>query len=152
MMRYIISISILTIGIIIVRALSNGKVLRKHQYAFWIVIPLYMMLMPFIKIDVPLADIGNTLFTSNTEVATQEVKEAVPSTFMLGNMETEQSISDNQSVVNHKIQRSSGISYEREHITDNHVDVSIIKTNKSGKIGAALKNSSILVSVIRKRC
>ena len=148
MMRYIIGISILTIGIIIVRALSNGKVLRKHQYAFWIVIPLYMMLMPFIKIDVPVADIGNTLFTSNTEVATQEVKEAVPSTFMLGNMETEQSISDNQSVVNHKIQRSSGISYEREHITDNHVDVSIIKTNKSGKIGAALKNSSILVSGI----
>ena len=38
MLRYIIGISILTIGIIIVRALSNGKVLRKHQYAFWIIV------------------------------------------------------------------------------------------------------------------
>ena len=53
MLRYIIGISILTIGIIIVRALSNGKVLRKHQYAFWIVIPLYMVLFPFVKIDLP---------------------------------------------------------------------------------------------------
>ena len=53
MLRYIIGISILTIGIIIVRALSNGKVLRKYHYAFWIVIPLYMVLFPFVKIDLP---------------------------------------------------------------------------------------------------
>ena len=53
MLRYIIGISVLTLGIIIVRALSNGKVLRKLQYAFWIVIPLYMILFPFIKIDLP---------------------------------------------------------------------------------------------------
>ena len=53
MLRYIIGISILTLGIIAIRALSNGKVLRKHQYAFWIVIPLYMVLFPFVKIDLP---------------------------------------------------------------------------------------------------
>ena len=86
MLRYIIGITILTIGIIIVRALSNGKTLRKYQYAFWIAIPLYMILMPFVKIYVPLADIWNALFTSKTEVVTQEVKEDVPSTFMLGDM------------------------------------------------------------------
>lgn len=148
MLRYIIGISVLTVGIIIVRALSNGKVLRKHQYAFWIVIPLYMILMPFIKINVPVADIVNILFTSNTEVATQEVKEEVPSTFMLGNTETEQTFSDNQTVVNHEMQRTSGIIYESEHITDKHADRSIIKTNESRKTGATLRNSSILVSVI----
>ena len=148
MLRYIIGITILTIGIIIVRALSNGKTLRKYQYAFWIAIPLYMILMPFVKIYVPLADIWNALFTSKTEVVTQEVKEDVPSTFMLGDMETEQSLSDNQSVVNHETQRSSGISYEREQITDNHADISIIKTNETKKVDETLRSSSILVSVI----
>ena len=69
MLRYIIGISILTIGIIILRALSNGKVLRKHQYAFWIVIPLYMILMPFIKIDIPVAETIDRLFSSRTEIA-----------------------------------------------------------------------------------
>ena len=148
MLRYIIGITILTIGIIIVRALSNGKILRKYQYAFWIAIPLYMILMPFVKINVPVADIGNALFTSKTEVMTQEVEEDVPSTFMLGDMETEQSLSDNQSVVNYEMQRSSGKSYEREQITDNHADISIIKTNESKKVGATLRSSSVLVSVV----
>ena len=50
MLHYIIGISVLTIGIIIVRTLSNGKILRKHQYAFWIVIPLFMLLSPFIRL------------------------------------------------------------------------------------------------------
>ena len=57
MLRYIIGISLLTIGIIIVRALSNGKVLRKHQYAFWIVIPIFMMLFPFIKFNLPITQV-----------------------------------------------------------------------------------------------
>ena len=43
MLRYIIGITLITIGIIIVRALSNGKVLKKHQYAFWLAIPVFMM-------------------------------------------------------------------------------------------------------------
>ena len=53
MLRYIIGISILTLGIITIRALSNGKILRKYQYAFWIVIPVFMILFPFIRIDLP---------------------------------------------------------------------------------------------------
>jgi len=53
MLRYIIGISILTLGIIAIRALSNGKILRKYQYAFWIVIPVFMILFPFIRIDLP---------------------------------------------------------------------------------------------------
>ena len=39
MLRYIIGITLITIGIIIVRALANGRVLKKHQYAFWLVVP-----------------------------------------------------------------------------------------------------------------
>ena len=57
MLRYIIGVSLITIGIIVVRALSNGKVLKKHQYAFWIAIPLFMILAPFIKFDLPEIDL-----------------------------------------------------------------------------------------------
>ena len=53
MLRYIIGISILTLGIITIRALSNEKILRRYQYAFWIVIPVFMILFPFIRIDLP---------------------------------------------------------------------------------------------------
>ena len=40
MLRYVIGITFITAVIIIVRALTNGKVLKKYQYAFWLIIPL----------------------------------------------------------------------------------------------------------------
>ena len=72
MLRYIIGITLITIGIIIVRALSNGKVLEKHQYAFWIVIPVFMMLSPFIKFSVPVNIDWNNLFPTKAEIITDE--------------------------------------------------------------------------------
>ena len=38
MLRYVFGITLLALGIIVIRALSNGKILRKHQYAFWIIV------------------------------------------------------------------------------------------------------------------
>ena len=73
MLRYIIGISILTLGIIIIRALSNGKVLRKIQYTFWIVIPLYMILFPFIRIDLPNEADLKSLFSHDAETITYEI-------------------------------------------------------------------------------
>ena len=35
MLRYVLGISILTAGIIILRALTDGKILRNHQYALF---------------------------------------------------------------------------------------------------------------------
>ena len=73
MLHYIIGISVLTIGIIIVRTLSNGKILRKHQYAFWIVIPLFMLLSPFIRFDLPVSVDWNVLFSAKAETTVAEL-------------------------------------------------------------------------------
>ena len=72
MLRYIIGITLITIGIIIVRALSNGKVLKKHQYAFWLAIPVCMILLPFIKISLPAVDDLNYLLTKTNETVTYD--------------------------------------------------------------------------------
>lgn len=53
MLRYIIGISLITAGMILIRALSNGKILKKHQYALWLIIPAFMILLPFVKISIP---------------------------------------------------------------------------------------------------
>ena len=53
MLRYIIGISLISIGVIFIRALASGKILKKHQYAMWLIIPLCMILLPFVKINIP---------------------------------------------------------------------------------------------------
>ncbi|MBR3143167.1 MAG: extracellular solute-binding protein [Clostridiales bacterium] len=72
MLRYIIGITLITIGIIIVRAQSNGKVLKKHQYAFWLAIPVCMILLPFIKISLPAVNDLNYLLTKTNETVTYD--------------------------------------------------------------------------------
>ena len=67
-MRYIIGITLITIGLIVIRALSNGKILRKHQYAFWLIIPICMIILPFVKIDLPtVIEKANSMIASNAE-------------------------------------------------------------------------------------
>ena len=148
MLRYIIGISILTFGIIIIRALSNGKVLRKYQYAFWIVIPLYMLLMPFVKIDVPVADIWNTLFTAKTETAIYKEADNVSPAVIVEDIQTEQTVSDNQYIVIHEMQKSPERINEHEQIPDNHSMVSDMTTNESKKVDTIFTNCSILVSAV----
>ena len=53
MLRYIFGVSLITAVIMIVRALTDGKMLRKHQYALWLLIPVFMIISPFIKIGIP---------------------------------------------------------------------------------------------------
>ena len=78
MLRYVIGITFITAVIIIVRALTNGKVLKKHQYAFWLVIPLYMILMPFIRIDVPAVSELKSLLVKKTEITYEEPAPKMP--------------------------------------------------------------------------
>ena len=66
MLRYVLGISILTAGIIILRALTDGKILRKHQYALWLAIPIFMIVSPFLKISLPV----DTLFPAKPEAVT----------------------------------------------------------------------------------
>ncbi|MBR2549247.1 MAG: extracellular solute-binding protein [Clostridiales bacterium] len=148
MLRYIIGITLLTLGIIIIRALSNGKIRRRYQYAFWIVIPLFMILMPFVKIDVPVADIWNTVFTSKTGTATYENADNVSPIVVAEDIKAEPVISDNQSVVNHEIQETPKIFNEHELMPENHAVISDITTNEFKKIDTILMNCGYLVSAV----
>ncbi|MDO4423134.1 MAG: extracellular solute-binding protein [Eubacteriales bacterium] len=89
MLRYIIGISVLTLGIIIVRALSNGKILRKYQYAFWLVIPLFMILFHFVRIDLPNATELKSLFSHDAETTICEVTTDVAPTVQIENVPIE---------------------------------------------------------------
>ena len=55
MLRYIIGITLITAGLILIRALSNGKILKKHQYALWLIIPAFMILFPLVRFVIPAA-------------------------------------------------------------------------------------------------
>ena len=79
MVRYVIGITFITVVIMIIRALTNGKVLKKHQYAFWLIIPLYMILVPFIKIDVPGAYELKSMFMKKTAVTYETTENVLPS-------------------------------------------------------------------------
>ena len=68
MLRYIIGISLISIGVIIIRAISSGKILKKHQYAIWLIIPLCMILLPFVKINIPAVS-----GTPDTKISSEEV-------------------------------------------------------------------------------
>ncbi len=69
MLRYIIGISVLAVLIMIIRKLSDGKILKKHQYALWLLIPLYMIVSPFLKIDLPILEAPSvSAVTTQTEV------------------------------------------------------------------------------------
>ena len=73
MLRYVIGISFITVVIILIRALTNGKVLNKYQYAMWLLIPIYMIVFPFVKINIPLAEKISTSFQTQNNTVTEVV-------------------------------------------------------------------------------
>lgn len=138
MLRYIIGISILTIGIIIVRALSNGKVLRKHQYAFWIVIPLYMILMPFIKIDIPVVETIDRLFSSGTEIVSSvEENDAAPAVIV--EAEHVNQVDNGNRTVVHEEHDAPGAIPEYQQIPVQNEWIPDNKANENLKIDSILK-------------
>ena len=148
MLRYIIGISILTIGIIIIRALSNGKIRRRYQYAFWIVIPLYMVLMPFVRFDVPVAGIWNNLFTAKTETAIYKETDSISPVVVTEDIQTESEGSDNLYTADHEIQYEPEIINEHDPIPEKHAVVSNAKQSETKKIESVLMKSSYLVSAV----
>lgn len=69
MIRYIIGVSLVAVVIMIIRVLTDGKILKRHQYALWLLIPIYMIASPFLKINVPVANELNADFLENTVIA-----------------------------------------------------------------------------------
>ena len=74
MLRYIIGISLIAVIIMITRKLSDGKILKKHQYALWLIIPIYMIVSPFLKINVPILEAPAVkVVITQTEVVSETV-------------------------------------------------------------------------------
>lgn len=150
MLRYIIGITLITIGIIIVRALSNGKVLKKHQYAFWIIIPLYMILSPFIRFDDPLPGMissMNVLFPAKVESVTNDLPDNETPSPLVENAtaETAGNISQDtylESNYDYKLET------EDERITEQYVAVSGSKANNNRKTETILSYISYSVSSV----
>ena len=70
MLRYIIGVSLIAILIIVIRALSNGKIQKRQQYALWLAVPVYMLVAPFVKINVSVAaEIRSFLPVKETVIA-----------------------------------------------------------------------------------
>ena len=81
MFRYIIGVTLIAAAIMLIRRLAEGRMLRKHQYALWLLIPLYMLVSPFLKISVPVADEISSLIPAAFEKAVYEntyINDAVP--------------------------------------------------------------------------
>ena len=72
MLRYIIGVTLIASAIMLIRRLASGRMLKKHQYAIWLLIPIYMIVSPFLKISVPIADELSSLIPVTVEKAVYE--------------------------------------------------------------------------------
>ena len=73
MLRFIIGISLIAVVIMIIRRLSDGKMLKKHQHAIWLLIPLYMIVSPFLRINIPVAEELSFIIPSKTVTVAEAV-------------------------------------------------------------------------------
>ncbi|MBQ2609521.1 MAG: hypothetical protein II586_04125 [Butyrivibrio sp.] len=142
MLRYVIGISFITVVIILIRALTNGKVLKKYQYAMWLLIPIYMFFFPFVKINVPLAEKISTPFqTKNNTVNEVVVDNSLSSSVEVTEQKAPQDLNylqviDNELVPTNKSEKS--------------IEISIADTDKkvSVNVKTVLQGAVIAVSVI----
>lgn len=72
MLRYIIGVTLVAAAIMLIRRLAGGRMLKRHQYAIWLLIPIYMIVSPFLKISVPVADELSSLIPVTVEKAVYE--------------------------------------------------------------------------------
>ena len=72
MLRYIIGVTLVAAAIMLIRRLAGGRMLKRHQYAIWLLIPIYMIVSPFLKISVPVADELSSLIPVAVEKAVYE--------------------------------------------------------------------------------
>ena len=83
MLRYIIGLSLISVGVIIIRAISSGKILKKHQYAIWLIIPICMILLPFVKINIPAMQGNADTYISSEDVPADVSRRDIPDYVMV---------------------------------------------------------------------
>ena len=72
MLRYIIGVTLIAAAIMLIRRLADGRMLKRHQYAIWLLIPLYMLISPFLRIKVTVTDEISSLIPEAFEKAVYE--------------------------------------------------------------------------------
>ncbi|MBQ1740047.1 MAG: hypothetical protein II108_07400, partial [Clostridiales bacterium] len=72
MLRYIIGVTLIAAAIMLIRRLAEGRMLKRHQYAIWLLIPLYMLISPFLRIKVTVTDEIRSLIPEAFEKAVYE--------------------------------------------------------------------------------
>ncbi len=81
MLRYIIGVTLIAAAIMLIRRLADGRMLKRHQYAIWLLIPLYMLISPFLRIKVTVTDEISSMIPEAFEKAVYEnayIDDAVP--------------------------------------------------------------------------
>ena len=56
MLRYIIGISLIISTIILIRHFGDRKINKRFQYALWVLVPIYMLVFPFISFGIELPE------------------------------------------------------------------------------------------------
>lgn len=72
MLRYIIGVTLIAAAIMLIRRLAEGRMLKRHQYAIWLLIPLYMLISPFLRIKVTVTDEISSMIPEAFEKAVYE--------------------------------------------------------------------------------
>lgn len=72
MLRYIIGVTLIAAAIMLIRRLAEGRMLKRHQYAIWLLIPLYMLISPFLRIKVTVTDEISSMIPKAFEKAVYE--------------------------------------------------------------------------------
>ncbi|MCR5383903.1 MAG: extracellular solute-binding protein [Saccharofermentans sp.] len=104
--------------------------------------------MPFVKIDVPVAEIWNNLFVSKSEPATYEITDNDFPMVITEELQINNEVPDTQTVATGDIQNELENAHEHEQIPVNYVAVSKVKANESKKIESILQNCCYFVSAI----
>lgn len=142
MHRYVIGISFITVVIILIRALTNGKVLKKYQYAMWLLIPIYMIVFPFVKINIPLAEKISTSFqTQNNTVTEVVVDDSFAGPEEAPKQKAPQDFNYLQVISNETVPVNK---------TEKNIEITVSDTNKKVSISmtAVLQGTVIAVAVI----
>ena len=132
MIRYIIGISLISIVIMIIRRLSEGKILKRHQYAMWLLIPVYMIVSPFLKINIPVAEELSFLIPASAETV----------------FVSEDYGADLTAVEGAGTNEVEGLVFEHSHIEHNADEIGTSGGNKAGRSDKKPVNTSLVLNCI----
>ena len=107
-----------------------------------------MILVPFIKIDVPIEAIWNSLFIAKTDSVVYEASESESPNVITEDLQTEYEVPENKYAVNYEQQDIPEAIYKTGQISGNQPVVSNVKTRGSKDIETKIFIGSSCISAI----